>query len=112
MIGVSLSIDGLREPGPPSRVRDVRLVGATGFEPATFRPPAGKQIVSMRPPASTTSNASTVLDNLDALDVAVGTTGVPREASGRQTLQVVGGRHGSSWCASQTSSGSSARTCS
>jgi hypothetical protein len=32
----------------------------------------------MRPPASRTSKASTVLDDLDGLDVAVGTTVVPR----------------------------------
>src|SRR4051794_35281592 len=58
--------------GPP------RAIGATGFEPATFRPPAGTQIVSMRPLASRTSHASTVLDDLDVLDVVVGTTLVPR----------------------------------
>src|SRR4051794_32471785 len=40
----------------------------------------------MRPPASRTSNASTVLDDLDALDVAVGTTAarVRRSGSGRR----------------------------
>jgi hypothetical protein len=50
--------------GPGSKER--LLVGATGFEPATFRPPAGRRIVSMRPSASRTSYASTDLDDLDA----------------------------------------------
>jgi hypothetical protein len=54
------------------------LVGAARFELATFRPPAGKQWVSMRPRASRLSYASASVDGLDAWDVAFGTKAVPR----------------------------------
>jgi hypothetical protein len=33
----------------PPQICRFQLVGAAGFEPATFRPPAGKQWVHMRP---------------------------------------------------------------
>jgi hypothetical protein len=56
------------------------LVGATGFEPATFRPPAERLSVSVLPEASRMSYASTSVDDLDRSDVAVGTKVVPRRS--------------------------------
>ena len=53
-------------------------VGATGFEPATFRPPAGKRPASMRPSASPGSRSSAPGKTSDALDNALGTTAVLR----------------------------------
>ena len=54
------------------------LVGAVGFEPTTFRPPAERPGASMRPVASPPSPSSPPVFRLDVLDVAVGTTAVPR----------------------------------
>ena len=54
------------------------LVGATGFEPATARPPAGKRRASIRPWASPSSPTFPSMDSLDSLDAAVGTKAVPR----------------------------------
>jgi hypothetical protein len=59
------------------------LVGATGFEPATFRPPAGKQSMSMRPWASPASPSSPQMDDLDRSDDASGTKAVLRRREGR-----------------------------
>ena len=51
-------------------------VGATGFEPATARPPAGLQGVTMRPGASL---ASPTPRSTDLLDLSSGTKVVPME---------------------------------
>jgi hypothetical protein len=59
------------------------LVGATGSEPATFRPPAGKQSMSMRPWASPASPSSPQMDDLDRSDDASGTKAVLRRREGR-----------------------------
>jgi hypothetical protein len=64
-VSVELAPNGPRD-GPVRRGRDVRnrrkcggfvTVGATGFEPATFRPPAEKWSVQVRPVASPPSPA-------------------------------------------------------
>jgi hypothetical protein len=55
----------------------LRVVGAVGFEPTTFRPPAERIVVSMRPGACPASPSSPAVDILDASDVAVGTKAVP-----------------------------------
>ena len=56
-------------------------IGATGFEPATARPPAGELGVSMRPLPSPPSPSSPPEHDLDTLDVSVGTTAVLRLSS-------------------------------
>jgi hypothetical protein len=43
----------------------LREVGAAGFEPATFRPPAEPKSVSMRPGASPASPSFMAMDDLD-----------------------------------------------
>src|SRR5262249_47382773 len=53
---------------PASRA-GFRVVGAARFELATFRPPAERELMQMRPWASITSTSSTVVDRLDASDV-------------------------------------------
>jgi hypothetical protein len=52
------------------------LVGATGFEPATFRPPADERPGTIRPSVSPTSWLSAPAKSLDAYDDAVGTSAV------------------------------------
>jgi SnoaL-like protein len=54
------------------------IVGRSDLNPTTFRPPAERQSCPMCPGASRSSNASTVLDDLDVMDVSVGTKAVPR----------------------------------
>jgi hypothetical protein len=51
---------------------------AARFELATFRPPADKQWVSMRPWASRSSDASALVDGVDAWDATADTKAVPR----------------------------------
>ena len=53
--------------------RGLGEIGATGFEPATFRPPADERWALMLPGASPTSPG---LDDLDASELAVGTKAV------------------------------------
>ena len=56
----------LGDDGTPGRAAEtIELVGATGFEPATFRPPAERRSVQMFPGASGLSDASGVLEDLD-----------------------------------------------
>ena len=93
---------------PKARFRSgLSLVGAARFELATFRPPAGRQSVSMRPRAFRSSVACALVDDLDASDVAVGTKVVlrpsrvfvrqPPRAAGApdrtEWLRVSGGEH-------------------
>ena len=52
-------------------------IGATGFEPATFRPPAGTKPPSMHSMASHASLLSPSMDAGDTRDTSVGTTAVP-----------------------------------
>ena len=54
------------------------LVGTTGFEPATFRPPAGANSPAMLIQASAPSSSSPCERTLDVLDSPVGTKPVPR----------------------------------
>ena len=68
----------MREEEPSVALRG-HLIGATGFEPATFRPPVDGLGVWMRPGASDASLPSWVVDSLDGLDASVGTTVVPRD---------------------------------
>jgi len=56
----------------------LRRIGATGFEPATARPPAGRPWAAIRPLASPASPPSPLTDFLDTLDASVGTNAVPR----------------------------------
>ena len=51
-------------------------IGATGFEPATFRPPVERQSVAMCPRASAASYVSRAVDDLDRWDDASGTKAV------------------------------------
>jgi hypothetical protein len=60
-------------------------IGATGFEPATFRPPAEPIQVSMCLGASVVSYVSSAVDDLDTSDHASGTKPVPR-VLGRRVL--------------------------
>jgi hypothetical protein len=48
-----------------AQVNEVELIGATGFEPATFRPPAEGIQVSMCLGASVVSYVSRTMDDLD-----------------------------------------------
>src|SRR5215207_9853423 len=68
----------LRRNRKPPHMRRFSEVGATGFEPATFRPPAERQSVSMCPGASAASYVSRAVDDLDRSDDASGTKAVPR----------------------------------
>src|SRR5919204_4820284 len=64
---------------PKARFRSgLRAVGAAGFEPASFPPPAESQSLSMRPGASPASPAFPRLDIPERLDAAGGTKAVPR----------------------------------
>ena len=70
---------------PHKRSRHVKYVipgkiGATGFEPATFRPPAERLGVSICPSASRLSYAFRFVDDVDTSDDASGTKAVLRAA--------------------------------
>ena len=69
----------LTEESPCVSLRSARQVGATGLEPATFRPPADEFLASTRPGASPASPSFPAADGLDASDVAIGTKVVPRQ---------------------------------
>jgi len=62
---------------PASRA-SLNGIGATGFEPATARPPAGACTCAMRLGASPPSPASPATETSDSSDASIGTKAVPR----------------------------------
>ena len=54
----------------------LRVIGATGFEPATFRPPVDSKPPSIRSAASHASLLSPTIDARDTWDTSIGTTAV------------------------------------